>query len=146
MPYVLSGHARFASNPDPEECRARVRAVIEARLKDVREEADRLCTEIDDPNRAEAPDRATLLTDPEEARLFLRYHAEARTSFHRHMTALTKAIKEERDAEAGGPVGAVSPSEANRAVEPVVTCEAIKGSEIVVGQDSDPDSSTSQKS
>src|SRR5262249_16349666 len=50
----------------------------------------------------EAPDRALILKDEREARLFLRYQSEARSTFHRAYAALIKAIdrrQEEAEAE-----------------------------------------------
>ncbi len=55
---------------------------------------------IDAPDRAEAADRALLPEDPQTARLFLRYQAEARTSFHRAYSTLLKTLENDRDRDA----------------------------------------------
>ena len=69
----------------------------------------------DDPDRDSAADRALILLDGPSARLFLRYHAEARTSFHRAYGSLVKAL--EHDA-AGDPALIVSPIEPTAAATP----------------------------
>ena len=65
---------------------------------------------LEEADRAEAQARALILTDGPTARLFLRYHAEARMSFHRAHTALLKqldrdALEEELPNEPDDPVG-----------------------------------------
>ena len=74
-----------------------------------REEA--VLQEVDGPDRAEVAERALILQDPVSARLFLRYHSEARNSFHRSYAALLKTL--ERDAEAPD-----APPKANHRTKP----------------------------
>ena len=58
--------------------------------------SERVCREeIEGPDRAEAADCALILKNPVAARLFLRYHAEARTTFQRAYKALVQTL--ERD-------------------------------------------------
>src|SRR5262249_44923984 len=107
---------------------------LEARLKE-QEAAD----------RSEAPQRALLLKDEATARKFLRYHAEARTAFHKAYAQLLKTLERDRaegapgddvgadsphepepspePSEAGGPDAATSPNEANSA-EPAAAVAA----------------------
>jgi hypothetical protein len=89
--------------------------------KAVAEEMDRLRSrearlrqELEAPGRAEASQRALVLKDEAEARKFLRYHAESRTSFHRAYAQLLKTL--ERDA-AEGPAAPVSPNELDEPAE-----------------------------
>ncbi len=102
-----------------------LQGMVEATVAPLRElEAD-YRTRYEDPDRDEAETRALILRDPSEARLFLRYHAEARTAFHRAYRELVKTL----EADAASPVddapnpvetpppapqNAVSPNEANR--------------------------------
>ena len=48
-----------------------------------------------------AANRALILRDPVEARLFLRYHAESRTSFHRSYRELVKVLQGEAERKVG---------------------------------------------
>ncbi len=68
----------------------------------------------EDPSRDEVESRSMILLDPAEARLFLRYHAEARTAFHRSYRELVKTL----EADAASPVEDVSPNEANAEASP----------------------------
>jgi hypothetical protein len=69
--------------------------------------------------RAWIGDRVSILEDAATARLFLRYHSEARTTFHRSYNALVKALSLDAEgaASAENPpadlVAASSPNEAN---------------------------------
>src|SRR5260370_37415052 len=49
--------------------------------------------QVEDPEEAEAEARASLLQEPVAARLFLRYHAEARTAFQRAYGTLLKTLE-----------------------------------------------------
>ena len=60
------------------------------------EALEALLEALEAADRAEAQARALILTDGPTARLFLRYHAEARMAFHRAHSALIKEL--ERDA------------------------------------------------
>jgi hypothetical protein len=69
--------------------------------------------------RAWIGDRVSILEDAATARLFLRYHSEARTTFHRSYNALVKALSLDAEAAASADnppadlVAASSPNEAN---------------------------------
>src|SRR5262249_35356116 len=104
--------------PERETCLMRLKEMVSEKLAVLCElEAD-LRQMYDEPDRAGAADRALILQDGPTARLFLRYHAEARTAFHRSSHQRLKALK--ADAEAPVPAAAeapeaVSPNEANPA-------------------------------
>ena len=73
-------------------------------------ERDRLWTQIDGPDRAGAAARSMILLDPAEARLFLRYHAEARTCVPSRGRELVRVLKGEAAGEIGyAPVFASEP-------------------------------------
>ena len=77
-----------------------------------------------DPERTAAVDRATILQDGPSARLFLRYHSEARNSFHRAYGELVKTLARDAEAEESSPnevARVASPNEANSAAEPAAT-------------------------
>ena len=50
---------------------------------------------LETADRAEAQARALILSDGPTARLFLRYHAEARMAFHRAHSALIKTLEQD---------------------------------------------------
>ncbi len=79
--------------PPAEEARPILRAMIADRLGPLREREAYLREAIEVPDRAEAPERALILKDKDEARLFLRYYGESRSTFFRAHAALVKAIK-----------------------------------------------------
>ncbi len=79
--------------PPAEEARPILRAMIADQLGPLREREAYLREAIEVPGRAEAPERALILKDKEEARLFLRYYGESRSTFFRAHAALVKAIK-----------------------------------------------------
>jgi hypothetical protein len=114
-----------------DECFLNWHKDAEGNLLDLKTRLKQLETEIDIPARAEFADRALLPQDPNTARLFLRYQAEARTSFHRSYSALLKTLQLDatmssalaeiaspNEANAPKAVEAASPNEAN-AAEPV---------------------------
>ncbi len=67
--------------------------MIADQLGPLREREAYLREAIEVPDRAEAPERALILKDKDEARLFLRYYGESRSTFFRAHAALVKAIK-----------------------------------------------------
>src|SRR4051812_34641868 len=133
----------LGKRPDPGQLPTMPRQVIVPMVAEelamLRAEMARLWTEIDGPDRAGAADRALILRDPVEARLFLRYHAESRTGFHRAFRELVRVLQGEAQARVGfvaaspnepssegaerradrGPIAAASPNEPSRAA-PVV--------------------------
>jgi hypothetical protein len=92
----------YAAQLDP----AVLRALIDEQCAELNAEQARLWTEFEAPDRAEAADRALLPHDPTEARLFLRYYAEARTGFHRACRDLNRILTE---GEPGGYLPEASP-------------------------------------
>jgi hypothetical protein len=80
----------YAAQLDP----AMLRAMMAEQCAELNAEQARLWTEFEAPDRAEAADRALLPHDPTEARLFLRYYAEARTGFHRACRDLNRLLTE----------------------------------------------------
>ena len=92
--------------PEPEECRRRLVEMVNSKLTTLREDEQGLREECDGPVDAGLLDRSLILADPQAARLFLRYHAESRTAFHRSFSELIRTLK--RDAEDGGSLEDVS--------------------------------------
>ena len=99
------------SLPSRELSRRALRATAEAQI------ARALALEAahresrDDPDRAEAADRALVLRDGLSARVFLRYHAEARTAFHRAHRSLVKTLELDATADAETDAPTFSPIE-----------------------------------
>ena len=94
--------------PEKEECRQWIRELIAREVAEL-EALEASLEAIEAADRAEAQARALILTDGPTARLFLRYHAEARMSFHRAHRALLKqldrdALEEELPNEPNDPV------------------------------------------
>ena len=83
--------------PEPEQCRAGMREHVMAELDFLRQKEQVLREEIEEPLEAGLLDRSLILADPHAARLFLRYHAESRSAFHRSYSELIRTLK--RDAE-----------------------------------------------
>jgi hypothetical protein len=117
--------------PDAETARARLRETVADELAALRAKEEQMSAEIEDDDYAETEARAAILRDEKTARLFLRYHAESRTSFQRAYGTLVKSIAAR--AEEPVPVAAptASPNEANPAQEPPLTpdgaviCDAV---------------------
>jgi hypothetical protein len=80
---------------DPAASLAALRRTVADALEVLRPREGRLRLEWDEPDRAEAGHRALVpqQADQSEARLFLRYHAEARTTFHRAYQELSRVLK-----------------------------------------------------
>ena len=85
--------------PDPEECRRRLRDIVQSELKSLRDDERALHEQLEGPSDALLMDRSLILADGQAARLFLRYHAESRSAFHRSYSELIRTLK--RDAEEG---------------------------------------------
>jgi hypothetical protein len=108
-PVELQGLYAADRLPEKEECRQWLRELIAREVAEL-EALEASLEAIETADRAEAQARALILTDGPTARLFLRYHAEARMSFHRAHTALLKqldrdALEEELPNEPDDPVG-----------------------------------------
>src|SRR5436305_7108988 len=87
--------------------------MIAEELGPIQEECERLQQERDGPDRDEAEARAQVLQDAPSARLFLRYHAEARLSFQKAYSELVKALERDKAAHAAPAAAAptVAPNE-----------------------------------
>jgi hypothetical protein len=99
--------------PTPAECRETLRALAGSELARARALEAVHREGRDDPDRGGAADRALILDDGPSSRLFLRYHAEARTSFQRAYGSLVTAL--ERDAATASPNEATDPPDAPEA-------------------------------
>jgi hypothetical protein len=111
--------------PEVETCRAKLRETVAEELAALRAKEEQLSAEIEDDDYAESESRAAILRDEHSARLFLRYHAESRTSFQRAYGALVKSIaaRDEEPALVAAPTA--SPNEANTALEPPLTPDGV---------------------
>src|SRR6202030_2951967 len=116
----------------------KLRALVEGQLARARALEDFHREVRDDPDRAEAADRALILHDGLPARLFLRYHAEARTSFHRAYGSLVKALELDTAANSPNEAGAGAGAEHEPPVEAVSRTEADAGAN---PEDSEPSGS-----
>ena len=120
--------------PARDYCQTALREMAATELTELRANEASHREFSEDPDRAGAADRALILHDIPSARLFLRYQAEARTSFHRAYGSLVKTL--DLDAT-GGP--AVSPIEPMAPVltpdEPTPSVESVSPIEA----DSDPE-------
>ena len=85
--------------PEPEECHRRLREIVQSELKSLCDDEQALREQIEEPSDAGLMDRSLILADQQAARLFLRYHAESRSAFHRSYSELIRTLK--RDAEDG---------------------------------------------
>ena len=75
----------------PEECRTWIKNLITKELGTLQTLAQSL-EEIEFLDFGESEDRALILHDETDARLFLRYHAESRNTFHRAFNKLEKTL------------------------------------------------------
>jgi hypothetical protein len=106
-PTKLLGRDPAGFLPGPAACLERLRELVAGMIASLQEKAGRVL-EADASSRARALDRAMILQDEREARLFFRYHAESRSTFHRAYKELLVTL--ERDAAAGdGAPGVTSP-------------------------------------
>jgi hypothetical protein len=118
-PPALRGVFRADNPPGRDECLAALRLMIANMIEEARERERYLMTNDEAAMRAWIGDRVSILEDAATARLFLRYHSEARTTFHRSYNALVKALSLDAEgaASAENPpadlVAASSPNEAN---------------------------------
>ena len=125
-PPALRGTFRAGNLPDRDECVAELRLMIASQIDGARERERYLMTMDEAEMRAWIGDRVSILEDAATARLFLRYHSEARTTFHRSYNALVKAMALDAEAAASADnppadlVAASSPNEANlKAKKPI---------------------------
>jgi hypothetical protein len=95
--------------PGREEAQEQLRQILGGLLAQIRERGQWLARYIDGPARAGAPGRAVLIQDPEKARFYLRYGAEARTGFDRSWGAFREALELDR-AEEADPIAVEAPA------------------------------------
>ena len=96
-PHELWKSLTVATIPDVQWCQKWIMLFINDRLEELSQRGKMLSETIDAPDRAGAKDRALMLKDEKDARLFLRYSSEARNGFHRAFRDLTKALESDRE-------------------------------------------------
>ena len=79
--------------PDRENCQKWIIEFVKDQYRTLSMISRGLTKSIDDPDRAGAKDRALILQDEKQARLFLRYNAEARNGFQRAFGTLLKTLQ-----------------------------------------------------
>ncbi len=138
LPDLYRGDYSMDSLPERDDCRRGLREMVVGKLGPLRAIEEELRTFHDEPARAEASDRALILHDVPSARLFLRYHAEARTAFHRAYGSLVKAL--DRDAATDDPAPAVSPDEPDAPASIPIASPAATATaaEVVSPKEADP--------
>ena len=126
LPGALRGAFRADDLPPRDDCLAALRVMIANEVHEARERERCLMVGDEARMREWAGDRVSVLQDAPTARLFLRYHSEARTTFHRALSALMKALALDAEAAASAEnppadlVAASSPNEANlKAKKPI---------------------------
>ena len=111
-PHELWNAFDITKLPDRDFCQNWIANFLRARTSEIIQRGRKLDETIDTPDRKGAQDRALILKDEKAARLFLRYHSEARNGFHRAFASLGKALEsdlgkgergEEAPAETGSP-------------------------------------------
>ncbi len=93
--------------PDLAASLASLHGTVDEKLTTLRDLEEEYRELYEDPHAPESESRAMILRDASTARLFLRYHAESRTAFHRAYRELVKTL----EADAASPVEDVSPNE-----------------------------------
>ncbi len=86
--------------PELEPSLASLHGTVDEKLATLRACEEEYRELYEDSARAESESRAMILRDASTARLFLRYHAESRTAFHRAYRELVKTL----EADAASPV------------------------------------------
>jgi hypothetical protein len=99
--------------PNEEQTLRWLHDLVADHLGPLIEREERLRTQFDDPDRAEASDRRLIPEDTTSARLFLRYQTEARTSFHRAYSELVKTLARDKAEAAEAAENVASPNEPN---------------------------------
>ncbi len=118
MPANLRSTYGRDSCPDRDDCRVALKEMVAEKLRHLRIAAA-AHEEIDDANDASAADRSLILQDEPSAKLFLRYLAESRSTFHRSFKELVKTL--DRDQAENVTPTAVSPNEPNLVAEEAVS-------------------------
>ncbi len=138
FPSILMSKYGMDVYPSTDECRACLKTLVETKLTTLRARAEEFAQSFDNASAASAPDRALILHDEKAAKLFLRYLAESRSTFHRSFKELVKTL--DRDQAENATPTAVSPNEPKLVVvdEAKVTSEAVSPNE--------PNAETSEES
>jgi hypothetical protein len=94
VPYALRDRYAGDKLPSPKFCCDWLAEIIAQRLSKLRRlEASMRAVQTNTP--AEIAARSMILNDPDDARIFLRYHTEARNAFVRNFTLLEKTLKQD---------------------------------------------------
>src|SRR5579883_188193 len=101
--------------PGQDFSRAELRQLVEENVSRLAEREAWLREDFDGPDKAGAASRGMVTEDKESAWLFLRYHAEARSAFHRNYQALMKSLANEEPSREAAPE---VPKASARPVEP----------------------------
>ena len=117
VPDSLAKVVRIDALPDDDEARDGLREMASQTIDELTDFQINTIDPIEFPDRDEAEARAMILVEEKSARLFLRYHAEARNAFHRAYGQLVKTL--DRDARAEKEGESESPNEAKPAAEGV---------------------------
>ncbi len=118
MPANLRSTYGRDSCPERDDCRRALKEMVAEKLRNLRLAAA-AHEEIDDANDASAADRSLILQDEPSAKLFLRYLAESRSTFHRSFKELLKTL--DRDQAENASSTALSPNEPKLVVEEAVS-------------------------
>jgi hypothetical protein len=108
-PAMLREVDRDAWLPAPSVCNELLREMVAEKMHALIA-AENGLAESDAKERARALDRASVLKDQEQARLHLRYHAEARSTFHRAYKELVATLERDALGETDPTHGASSPN------------------------------------
>ena len=111
-PHELWNSLTVDTLPEVQWCQKWIVSFMTDRMEELLQRGKMLSETIDAPDRAGAKDRALMLKDEKDARLFLRYNAEARNGFHRAFSELGKALKS--DAERAENAEEIAEIEASR--------------------------------
>ena len=102
LPDELRETYTLANIPDLRCCEKWITIFVTEQLEVLVQRGKMLYETIDAPDRAGAKDRALILKDEKDARLFLRYNTEARNGFHRAFRDLEKALESDREMAENG--------------------------------------------
>jgi hypothetical protein len=123
--------------PERARCRAALKEMIAEKLESLHALASSLIEEFDTPDRLEAPARALIVRNGPDARLFLRYHAEARIAFQKAFSALEKVLASDAKQAATAPASP-SPNEATAPASTEPPASPIAASEPPIMSRSEP--------
>jgi hypothetical protein len=93
VPLELAGVFKIDLLPTPDTCRREIIDTFTRTIEHLKTDEALLREALEEPDRDGPSERAVILTDPDQARLVLRYQAEARTSFHRSYNDLLRTLQ-----------------------------------------------------